>query len=164
MVPWMTSSTIAESYPENTVKGMICLGLRLDLDKDNSKETSDVYLKPWLIVIASVLCSLFLTQYLFIFKAKHFMQGFCVAQDSFAAIGGKQRKNLLTFQELKNCHLLILFFLLLESLAIFIFYRTQDSLGQTIVFMLYMISSGISDFFMIILLPASILYKSLEKS
>ena len=85
-----------------------------------------------------------------------------MAQNSFAAIGGKERRNLLTFQELKNCHLLILFFLLLDSLAIFIFYRTQDSLGQTNVFILYMISSGISDFFMIILLPASILYKSLE--
>ena len=42
-LPWMTSTTIADNYPENTVKGRICLGLRLDWDKDNSKETPDVY-------------------------------------------------------------------------------------------------------------------------
>jgi hypothetical protein len=83
-LPWMTSTTIADNYPENTVKGRICLGLRLDWDKDDSKETSDVYLKPRLIVI-DVFC-------IFIFKAKRFMRGFCLAQNSFAAIGGKQRR------------------------------------------------------------------------
>ena len=81
-----------------------------------------------------------------------------MAQNSFAAIGGKQRRNLLTFKELTTGHLLILFFLILDSIAIFIFY----SLGQTNVFIIDMISSCIADFFMIILLPALILYKSLE--
>ena len=38
-----------QDYPANTVRGRICLGLRLDWDKDPgqvfSKETSDIYIK-----------------------------------------------------------------------------------------------------------------------
>ena len=98
-VQYLTSTMISDDYPENTVKGRICLGLRLDWDKDNSKETSDIYIKPRLIILAVVLCSLFLTFYLFIYKAQKFIKGFCVAQKSFASIGGKRRRNLLTFQE-----------------------------------------------------------------
>ena len=77
---------ISDEYPQNTVKGRICLGQRLDWDKDNSKETSDIYIKPRLIILALVLCSLFLTFYLFIYKARKFIKGFCVAQKSFASI------------------------------------------------------------------------------
>ena len=35
----------AQDYPANTVRGRICMGLRLDWDKDGTKETSDIYIK-----------------------------------------------------------------------------------------------------------------------
>ena len=35
---WPGSVMFASLYPANTVKGRICLKLRLDWDKDNSKE------------------------------------------------------------------------------------------------------------------------------
>ena len=157
-VPYLTSTMISNDYPENTVKGRICLGLRLDWDKDNSKETSDIYIKPRLIILAVVLCSLFLTFYLFFYKAQKFIKGFCVAQKSFASIGGKRRRNLLTFQELSICHFLILSFYLLESLLVFFFYKEQDSLGTRTVFFLYMLSTGLADLVMIILLPVLIVF------
>ena len=34
-----------QDYPANTVRGRICMGLRLDWDKDGTKETSDIYIK-----------------------------------------------------------------------------------------------------------------------
>ena len=37
---------IQQNYPRNTVRGRICLGLRLDWDIDQKKETSDIYIKP----------------------------------------------------------------------------------------------------------------------
>ena len=42
-------STICENsqeYPKNTVRGRVCLGLRLDWDLNSTKETSDIYVKP----------------------------------------------------------------------------------------------------------------------
>ena len=58
-LPWMTASAIVKDYPENTVKGRICLGLRIDWDKDQTKETSDIYIKPRLIVFAFTCLSAF---------------------------------------------------------------------------------------------------------
>ena len=39
----------AQDYPANTVRGRICMGLRLDWDKDGTKETSDIYIKVLLV-------------------------------------------------------------------------------------------------------------------
>ena len=41
-----------QDYPANTVRGRVCLGLRLDWDADTTKETSDIYVKQRAIVIA----------------------------------------------------------------------------------------------------------------
>ena len=38
----------AQDYPANTVRGRICMGLRLDWDKDGTKETSDIYIKVFM--------------------------------------------------------------------------------------------------------------------
>ena len=38
-------SLTLQDYPTNTVRGRICMGLRLDWDKDRTKETSDIYIK-----------------------------------------------------------------------------------------------------------------------
>ena len=36
----------SQEYPKNTVRGRVCLGLRLDWDLNSTKETSDIYVKP----------------------------------------------------------------------------------------------------------------------
>ena len=48
----LSLTSLSQDYPGNTVRGRVCLGLRLDWDVDRSKETSDIYIKPRLIVIA----------------------------------------------------------------------------------------------------------------
>ena len=45
-VPYAKLNFIYQNYPRNTVRGRICLGLRLDWDFDRKKETSDIYIKP----------------------------------------------------------------------------------------------------------------------
>ena len=41
-----TICEISQEYPKNTVRGRVCLGLRLDWDLNSTKETSDIYVKP----------------------------------------------------------------------------------------------------------------------
>ena len=43
---WTALAQDAQDYPANTVRGRVCLGLRLDWDRDTTKETSDIYIKP----------------------------------------------------------------------------------------------------------------------
>ena len=59
-VPYAKLNFIYQNYPRNTVRGRICLGLRLDWDVDRKKETSDIYIKPrwW----RSCLLTSFITQ------------------------------------------------------------------------------------------------------
>ena len=40
----------SQEYPKNTVRGRVCLGLRLDWDLNSTKETSDIYVKPRLAI------------------------------------------------------------------------------------------------------------------
>ena len=44
-------SKLSQDYPENTVRGRVCLGLRLDWDLNSTKETSDIYVKPRLVIL-----------------------------------------------------------------------------------------------------------------
>jgi hypothetical protein len=46
LLAWPGSVMLGQDYPANTVRGRICLGLRLDWDADRTKETSDIYIKP----------------------------------------------------------------------------------------------------------------------
>ena len=161
-LPWMTASALAENYPENTVKGRICLGLRLDWDKDITKETSDIYIKPRLIVIALVFVSAGNVGYQGLYRTRRFLRGFCLNQNSFASIGGKRRRNILNHQELCICHSLVLFFIFSENILFTIFYFKQDFLGANNVFLVQFLFSSLSDMVLIVLFPALVLYKSLE--
>jgi hypothetical protein len=46
LLSWPGTVMLKQDYPANTVRGRICLGLRLDWDADRTKETSDIYIKP----------------------------------------------------------------------------------------------------------------------
>ena len=57
-----------KDYPGNTVKGRICLGQRLDWDRDTTKETSDIYIKPrwanYCVTIRYIICLTSCTGYI----------------------------------------------------------------------------------------------------
>ena len=46
ILPPSTMCENSQEYPKNTVRGRVCLGLRLDWDLNSTKETSDIYVKP----------------------------------------------------------------------------------------------------------------------
>ena len=84
----METATTVQEYPRNTVRGRVCLGLRLDWDRDGSKATSDIYLKPRLIVLASTTCFMLYLLYV-IFRTRRFVHGFLGGNRSHASIGGR---------------------------------------------------------------------------
>ena len=149
----------SDAYPANTVKGRICLNFRLDWDKDKSKETSDIYIKPRLIVIATILtigCVLFYA----IRRVKTFVPKFCASNRTHACIGGRYRRNLLTFDELSNFYTFLIVFYLFDSVLILILYATQDIITQDSVFVIYHTVCISFDLLCVIFLPIYILYKS----
>ena len=89
-ISWPGSVMFDSLYPANTVKGRICLKLRLDWDKDRSKETSDIYIKPRLIVIAMTL-TIGLILFHFIRRVYFFVPRFCISNRSHASLGGRHR-------------------------------------------------------------------------
>ena len=93
---WPGSVMFDNLWPANTVKGRICLHLRLNWDKDNTKETSDIYIKPRLIVIAMTL-TIGLILFHFIRRVYFFVPQICISNRSHASLGGRHRRNLLTF-------------------------------------------------------------------
>ena len=158
---WPGSVMFSPGYPANTVKGRICLNERLDWDKDTSKETSDIYIKPRLIVIATILtigCVLFYA----IQRVKTFVPKFCPSNRSHASIGGRYRRNLLTFDELSKFYTFLILFYLFDSIIILVFYATQDILTQDGVFLIYHIVCVAFDVLCVIVLPIYILHKSQE--
>ena len=162
-LPWLITDALAEDFPKSTVKGRICLQLRLDWDKDQLKETYiDIYIKPRLMVLAVTLTSSLFLFYHFVFKSHRFIRGFCVAQSSFASIGGRRRRNILTFAELTFFYTFVILIILFDSILIFSFYHIQDLLGKQNVFIIHITSSAIQDFIVLVIFPLKVLFKSIE--
>ena len=149
----------SESYPANTVKGRICLGYRLDWDKDKSKGTSDIYIKPRLIVIASIITSGFFVFGL-IRRVKTFVPKICTSNRTHASIGGRHRRNLLTFNELTKIQAFLIFFFLIDSIIVLVFYIFQGVVTQEKIFLIYHFFHMTFDLICMIILPMVILYKS----
>ena len=159
LLAWPGSVMFSPVYPANTVKGRICLLHRLDWDKDRLKETSDIYIKPRLIVMASICtigCLLFYT----IHKVNVFVRKFCPSNTTHASIGGRYRRNLITFEELSKFYTFLILYYLFDSFIILMFYITQDIITQDMVFLIYYTVSISFDLLCVILLPLYIIYKS----
>ena len=157
---WPGSVMFSANYPDNTVKGRICMNHRLDWDQDKrSKKTSDIYIKPRLIVLALTMTVGFM-MFFMIRRVKMFIQNLCSSNRSHACIGGRHRRNLLTFKELSCFYTFIILFFLWDSILIFAFYCVQDLVGSDIVFFFYQGNTALFDLTCIILLPAFVLVKS----
>ena len=156
---WPGSVMLSQSYPANTVKGRICLGYRLDWDKDKSKGTSDIYIKPRLIVMATIIIS-----GCFVFglirRVKTFIPKMCTSNRSHASIGGRHRRNLLTFNELAKIQAFLIFFFLIDSIIVLVFYIFQGVVTQERIFFIYHVYHMTFDLICMIVLPMVILYKS----
>ena len=155
------TQALAEDYPKNTIIGRICLNLRLDWDTDNSKSTSDIYIKPRLIIIAFSVAFGCLYGYL-IRRVRTFIPSFCSSNTHHACIGGKQRRNILTFQELSYYLGMVICYVLLEVLLVFFLYQIQDNIETKNVFFVFFIFTTIFDMFIGIIIPIGILYRSQE--
>ena len=157
---WPGSVMFSSNYPDNTVKGRICLTHRLDWDQDKrSKKTSDIYVKPRLIVLALIMTVGFL-MFFMIHRVKIFIQKFCSSNRSHACIGGRYRRNILTFKELSRFYTFIIMFFLWDTILIFTFYFVQDCIGSDFVFFFYQGNTVLFDLTCIILLPTFVLLKS----
>ena len=157
---WPGSVMFLENYPDNTVKGRICLNHRLDWDQNKrSKETSDIYIKPRLVVLALTL-TIGLMMFYLIHRVKIFINNFCSSNSSHACIGGRYRRNILTFQELSSFYTFLILFFLWDSVLIFSIYYLQDQVGLDAVFFFYQGNNAMFDVVCILLLPIFVLIKS----
>ena len=161
-LPYFIASSLKDEYPDNTVKGRICLGHRLNWDLKDTKNTLNVYIKPRVMIITFVMISVFFNCYLCGYKARQFIKQFCPNQQTFASIGGPYRRNILTHKELFVCHVFVLIHVFLDNVFIFFFYFCQDIVGYQNVFNLHVIWCAIADVFMIIVLPSLTILKCLE--
>ena len=159
---WPGTVMFSEDYPDNTVRGRICLSHRLDWDQNKrSKETSDIYVKPRLVVLALTMIGGLMMFYL-VHRVNIFIHKFCSSNSSHACIGGRYRRNILTFKELSIIHAFIILFFFWDSLLIFSFYFLQDQVGSDAIFFFYHGTNAMFDMTCIILLPSFVLIRSLK--
>ena len=148
-----------KDYPQNTIKGRICLNLRLDWDKNDSKKTKDLYIKSQLLVASLTIGFGSLYAYL-IRRVRIFLPSICISNTSHACLGGKYRKNFLIFNELSVYFFFIISEFLISSLLIVTLYSIQDKITQNGVFMVYFAYATFYDTFHLIIIPIAILVRS----
>ena len=130
----------------------ICLRLRLDWDRSTSRQSSDIYIKPRLIMLASTVVFGFFYSYMIV-RVRKF-------SPRLNGIGG-YRRNILTFYELSKVLVAILLFFLFESLLVFALYNVQDHIGTDGVFIAYFACCFLFEIVLGIFLVWLIAYKSL---
>ena len=123
-------------YPQNTIVGRICLNLRLNWDKDESKKTKDIYIKTQLLVAALTIGvgSLYVC---LIRRVWVFLPTMCVNNTNHACIGGRYRRNILTFNKLSIYLFFILSQFVILNLLIINLYGIQDTITQDGVYVVY---------------------------
>ena len=97
-----------------------------------------------------------------IHRVKIFINKFCSSNSSHACIGGRYRRNILTFKELSIFYTFLILFFLWDSVLIFSIYYLQDQVGLNAVFFFYHGNNAMFDMVCIILLPSFVLIKSQE--
>ena len=130
----------------------ICLRLRLDWDKSNSRQNSDIYIKPRLIMLASTVVFGIFYSYMIVRVRK-----FSPRLNGI----GDYRRNILTFNELTKVLVAILLFFLFESLLVFALYNVQDHIGTDGVFIAYFAFCFLFETVLGIFLVWVVAYKSL---
>ena len=106
--------------------------------------------------IGTIGCLLFYS----IHKVNVFVRKFCPSNTTHASIGGRYRRNLITFGELSKFYTFLILYYLFDSFIILMFYTIQDIITQDMVFLIYYTVSVSFDLLCVILLPLYIIYKS----
>ena len=146
-------------YPQNTIVGRICLNLRLDWDRNDSKKTKDIYIKVQILVAALTLS--WGSFYAFMIRrVSVFIPRMCLNNTHQSCLGGRYRRNILTFKELSIYLLFIISQFIIGNILIFILYGIQDIIEQGGVFFTYFGYVLIFDTFHLIIIPLAILVRS----
>ena len=148
-----------QDYPQNTIVGRICLNLRLDWDKNESKKTQDIYIKVQLLVAALTLSWGCFYAFM-IRRVMVFIQGMCLNNRYQACLGGRYRRNILTFTELSSYFLFIISQFIIGNLLVFVMYGIQDTIKEAGVFFFYFGYLMLYDSFHLIIIPLAILVRS----
>ena len=148
-----------KEYPQNTIVGRICLNLRLDWDKTDSKKSQDIYIKIQLLVAALTISWGSLYAYM-IRRVRIFLPRMCINNTNHACFGGKYRRNILTFNELSLYFFFIISQFVIGFFLIFILYGIQDTITQDGVFMTYFGYTTLFFTFHLIIIPTTILFRS----
>ena len=98
--------------------------------------------------------------FLFIRRVYFFVPKICISNRSHASLGGKYRRNLVTFKELSIFYTFVILYYLLDSFLILMLYVSQDSLRQDVVFLIYHSSCVVFDCIYLIILPLYVLKKT----
>ena len=93
-------------------------------------------------------------------RVKTFVPKMCTSNRSHASIGGRHRRNLLTFNELAKIQAFLIFFFLIDSIIVLVFYIFQGVVTQERIFFIYHVYHMTFDLICMIVLPMVILYKS----
>ena len=137
-------------YPQNTVVGRICLNIRLDSSKDETTQ---------LLMAAHILSFGSLYAYL-VRRVWKFVPEICLSNSSHACLGGKYRRNILTFNELSAWFFINIIQFLIAIFLIHFLHKAQDTFTEREVFYIYIGYAAIHNTFNLVVIPIGILYKS----
>ena len=95
-------------------------------------------------VVAMVVGPWIALETLIIRQTRRFVRGFCLSGRTFGSVGGRGQRNLLTFSQLCTAFRVQTANLLLESAAIFFFYKAQATKLSDSIFLMfeYSLSTG----------------------
>ena len=139
-----------ELYPQNTVVGQICLNMKLDSKKDE---------KTQLLMAAYILSFGSLYAYL-VRRVKKFIPKMCISNNSHACLGGRFRRNIITFDEISAWFFFIIIQFVVANCLIFLLSNVQDTITQGGVFAIYIGYVTLYNTVNLVIIPISILYRS----
>ena len=145
--------TICPSFLRSTLLGDVCLKLPLTSAK-KSFDGRPKYIFSALILVCTI-CMFFMR-----IKMNKIINCLCLSKTSFACLGGKRQRNILTFNQLLIYFSVHVFFFNLDNFNNFIYYRIGYLFSSQIIFLITILPSVIFKHCILILLPLGLLMKT----
>ena len=122
------ANQVEGNFPENTIKGQICMNLEFPMERTNLKQRMITLICPLIMTITNIKFKISLSQ---------FIKGRNLNMRSFAQFGGKNPRNIMSLDQTFKYFMRVIAFIIMDNILILLFQIFRNQINPETRFVLH---------------------------
>ena len=127
-VAFPLTKQVEDNFPENTIKGQLCMNLEFPIERTNLKQRMMSLICPLIMTITNIKFKISLSQ---------FIKGRNLNMRSFAQFGGKHPRNIMSLDQTFKYFLRVIAFIIMDNILILLFQIFRNQINPETRFVLH---------------------------